>query len=67
MVTLHHRKNYKQARQDVITAQAATRAMLARRDFRRIKTQMVASLVIAKNVNRWSERLDRGGGFGGQR
>jgi len=58
MVTLHARKNYKQTRQDVITAQAATRAMLARRNFRRIKGQMVASLVIANNIYRWRSRRE---------
>lgn len=47
------RRSFLQTRQVTIKVQAATRGVLCRKNFRRMKTHALASLVIQRNVREW--------------
>jgi hypothetical protein len=50
---LQHKMSSKSSDEAAATLQAATRGMLARKSFRRVRMQTMASLVIQKSLFQW--------------
>lgn len=55
------RREYKQARQEVIQVQAATRCLLARKNFHAWRRQLSATLVIQRSIREHRRRIHQAG------